>query len=49
MLMGMAIWEVYLNLVFVNDKMLGPTIDPSGLQCPPGSSLCWSITWIKVL
>ena len=35
------------KLVYVNDKMLGPTVDPSGLQGPPGSSLHWSITQIK--
>ena len=33
----------------MNDQMLGPTVDPSGLHGPPGSSLCWSITQIKVL
>ena len=27
--------------------MLGPTIDPSGLQDPPGSSLHQSVTWVK--
>ena len=32
-----------------NDKMLGPTVDSSGLQGPPGSSLHWSIAWVKIL
>ena len=31
------------------DKMLVPTVDPSGLQGPPGSSLCHSIAQIKIL
>ena len=33
----------------MNDKMLGPNVDPSGLQGPPGSSLHWSITHIVFL
>ena len=31
------------------DKMQSPTVDPSGLQDLPGSSICQSITWVKVL
>ena len=30
-------------------NMLVPTVNPSGLQSPLGSSLCWSVAWIKVL
>ena len=35
----------------MNDKMLllGPTVNPSGLQGPPGSSLHLSFAWINVL
>ena len=29
--------------------MLVTTVGPSELQGPPGSSLQWSVTWIKVL
>ena len=29
------------------DKTVGPTVDPSGLQDPPGSSLHQSIAWVK--
>ena len=47
--MSMVSQEIYLNLVYVNDKTLGPTVDPSRLQGPPGSSLHWSVTQIKVL
>ena len=39
MLMGMVIWEIYLDYVVINDKMPGLAVDPSGLQGPPGSSL----------
>ena len=28
----MVIWDIYLNKVYMYDKMLGPTVDPSGLQ-----------------
>ena len=35
----MVTWEIYLNYVYMIDKMLGPAVDPSGLQGPPGSSL----------
>ena len=45
----MATQEIYLNQVYVNDKTQFPTVDPSRLQGPPGSSLHWSITQIKVL
>ena len=31
------------------DKTLDPTVEPSGLQGPPGSSLHQSIAQIKVL
>ena len=31
------------------DKTLGPTVDPSGLQGPPGSSLCQSVIWVNPL
>ena len=48
-LMGMVTWEVYQNYIYMNDKMLGLTVDPSGLQGPPGSSLHWSVTWIVSL
>ena len=44
MLMGMEMREIYLNYFYVNNKMLGHTVDPSGLQGPPGSSLCGSVT-----
>ena len=40
---------IYLNKFYVNDKMLGPAVDLSGQQAPPGSSLCQSIGWINVL
>ena len=30
-------------------KTLVPTVDPSGLQGSQGSSLLWSVTWMKVL
>ena len=33
----------------MKDKTLVPTVDPSGLQGPPGSCLHWSIALIKVL
>ena len=29
--------------------MLVATVEPSELQCPPGSSLLWSITRAKIL
>ena len=29
-LTGMVTWEVYQNYVCMNDKTLGPTVDPSG-------------------
>ena len=29
------------------DEILGPTVDQSGLQAPPGRSLCWSIAQVK--
>ena len=45
----MVTWEIYLDQVYVYDKMLGPTVDPSGLQGPPGSSLHQSVVQIKVL
>ena len=45
----MITWEIYLRWIYMNDKTLSPTVDPSGLQGPPGSSLCWSVTQIKVL
>ena len=32
------------KLVYVFDRTPGPAVDPSGLQGPQGSSLCWSIT-----
>ena len=35
------------KLVYVYDKTLGPTVDPSGLQGPPGSSLHQSVTQVK--
>ena len=31
------------------DKTLVATVEPSELQGPPGSSLPWSVTWVKVL
>ena len=31
------------------DKTLVATVEPSGLQGPPGSSILWSIAWAKVL
>ena len=43
---GTVMWESYPNL---KDKTLGATVDPSELQGPPGSSLLWSITQVKVL
>ena len=45
----MVIWESYLNQFYEMDKTLGPTVDPSGLQGPPGSSLLWSTAQTKVL
>ena len=36
--MGTATWEIYLDYVFIYDKTLGPTVVPSRLQIPPGSS-----------
>ena len=31
------------------DKTLVATVDACELQGPPGSSLLWSVTWMKVL
>ena len=36
--MGTVTEESYQNYIYVNDKTLGPTVDPSRLQGPPGSS-----------
>ena len=38
--------KIYLGY---GDKTLVATLDPSELQGPPGSSLLWSVTWVKVL
>ena len=43
----METWEINLNLVYLYDKTLDPTVDLSGLPGPPGSSLHWSITQVK--
>ena len=37
------------KLVYMFDKTLGPTVDPCGLQGPPGSSLCQPIAQINIL
>ena len=37
------------RLVLPEDKTFCATVDPSELHGPPGSSLLWSVTWIKVL
>ena len=31
------------------NETFGPTVDPSGKQGPPGSSLLWSVTQIRIL
>ena len=36
---GTVAQEIYINYIYMNDKTLGPTVDPSGLQGPPASSL----------
>ena len=33
----------------IQERFLVATVDPSELLGPPGSSLLWSVTWIKVL
>ena len=38
-----------LPKLFFNVKDLGPTVDSSGLQGPPGSSLLLSVAQLKVL
>ena len=43
----MVMQEIYLDKFYLKDKTLGPTICLLELQGPPGSSLLWSITWIK--
>ena len=48
-LTGTVTWEIYQNQVYMNDKMLGPTVDPSALQGPESISLHWSITQIVFL
>ena len=45
----MVTWEIYLNEAYIYDKTLGPTVGPSGLQGPSGSSLHWSVTQVKIL
>ena len=45
----MVTQEIYLYYFYMHDKMLGPTVDPSGLQGPPGSSFHWSVTRVKIL
>ena len=37
------------KLVYMFDKPLGPTVDPSGLQGPPGSCLCQPIAQVNIL
>ena len=41
--------EIYLNSFWHEDKTLVATVEPSELQGPPGSSLLWSVTQVKVL
>ena len=47
--MRTVMWEVYQSYVYKNDKTVGTTVDHTGLQDPPGSSLHWSIAQIVVL
>ena len=44
----MAMWKIYLDYFYHEDKALVATVGPSELLGPPGS-LLWSITWIKFL
>ena len=37
------------RLILHEDKTLVTTVEPSELLGPPGSSLLWSVTWIKIL
>ena len=46
---GTAMWEIYQDYSYHEDKTLAATVDPSELQGSPGSSLLWSIAWVKVL
>ena len=45
----MVTWEINLNLVYMYDKTVGPTVDPPGLQGSPGSSLHQSVAQINIL
>ena len=42
-------WEIYLINFKHGDKTLVATVEPSELQGPPGSSLLWSVTRVKVI
>ena len=46
---GTVMWEIYLDEFWCEDKTLVATVGPSELLGPPGSSLLWSITQIKIL
>ena len=41
--------EIYLGYFLHEDKTLVAAVDPSELLHPPGSSLLWSVTQIKIL
>ena len=45
----MVMREIYLDEFEHGDKILVATVGPSKLQGPPGCSLLWSVTWIKIL
>ena len=45
----MVTWEINLNLVYMYDMTVDPTVDPPGLQGPPRSSLHQSVAQISIL
>ena len=42
-------WGIYLDYFLCEDKTLVATVGPSEVLGPPGSSLLWSITQIKII
>ena len=45
----MVMQEIYLDQYYHRDRTLVATVGPFELLGPPGSSLLWSITQIKIL
>ena len=45
----MVMQEIYLDKFEHEDQTLVASVGPSELLGLPGSSLLWSITWIKIL